>query len=264
MAEKTKARKVLARSELHSRDLAERFDAQSPVVDVDLAMAAAIRFLSDADEERSWCKGLPRGKAKAPFPTVAKESMKEKETVKFKDPATQNIWKSKALEKTEKGAGHGMESKASSSGLSIKEKQATPIDLVDQSPSNPSSEKWRITKEKHATIMKNSKEEGKPDSWDTPDQNKKLTESENNHQQRVVCKQLAVFVPQIDLKSRFAVLDDLNDDNSEAIREMNNINIKETDKEGQVDGVVVSEEESDSDVEADNTGIDLRLIVDGE
>ncbi|CAI9106346.1 OLC1v1005476C1, partial [Oldenlandia corymbosa var. corymbosa] len=110
-----------------------------------------------------------------------------------------------------------MESKASSSELSIKEKQATPIDLVDQSPSNLSSEKWRITKEKLATILENSKEE-----------------------------------------------DDLNDYNSEAIQEMNNINIKETDEEGQVDGIVVSEKESDSDVEVDNTGTDLWLIADGE
>ncbi|CAI9099391.1 OLC1v1036205C1, partial [Oldenlandia corymbosa var. corymbosa] len=134
--------------------------------------------------------------------------------------------------------------KASSSGLSTKEKQDTPIDLADQSPSNPSSGKRRVSKEKLATILENSKEEKKSETWDAQESKQKLEDESGLKQRVVVCKQLAVYVPNVDFSLRFAVVEELTDDQG-----LDNAATVVNEEETRVDGIL--EFETENDLEGD-------------
>ncbi|CAI9102951.1 OLC1v1001353C1 [Oldenlandia corymbosa var. corymbosa] len=139
------------------------------------------------------------------------------------------------------------------------EKLDTPIDVVDRNPLNPSSGKRKITKEKLATIMENSKEGAKSDTpWDVHDQNSKWQIEENGG------KQLAVYVPLVNLSSRFAVLD--NPSEEQLVEKINN---DADEKEEQLEGIVDSAIDSDfdagrfgSDTET-NTENPIRTVNDG-
>ncbi|CAI9090077.1 OLC1v1024767C1 [Oldenlandia corymbosa var. corymbosa] len=139
------------------------------------------------------------------------------------------------------------------------EKLDTPIDVVDRSPLNPSSGKRKITKEKLATILENSKEGAKSDTpWDVHDQNPKLQTEENGG------KHLAVYVPQVNHSSRFAVLDNLSQE--QLVEKINN---DADEKEEQLEGFVDSAIDSDSDAEGfgsdteTNTKNPIRIVNDG-
>ncbi|CAI9112538.1 OLC1v1012999C1 [Oldenlandia corymbosa var. corymbosa] len=200
-------------------------------------------YCSECKKVGHGIKDCRRGKPKVQPIPAPKAPMKVPEKMKAQHLVPQTNWKPKTQANDKRDTQVKSSSDASSSGLSTKEKGETLIDISEKSPFIPSSGKWRISKEQLETILENSKEGDKVDAWDDQEQQHKIDPTNN------ICKQLAVYIPQVDLSSRIDVLDDLKEDNGEAEGHMGRFNSEDNMDDERAKETVTSVVESDSDLD---------------
>ncbi|CAI9115709.1 OLC1v1016692C1 [Oldenlandia corymbosa var. corymbosa] len=150
---------------------------------------------------------------------AAKVPFKAKEKQKMQPTTDQTNWKEKPKVYVKREAPQKLDSNATSSGLSTKEKLETPTDIADQSPLVLSFGKRRVSKEQLATILENNKEEGRSESWD------------------------------VDLSARFAVLEELRDENEDTEQSLENIITEDNVEVDPATELVESEDETESEVD---------------